>query len=212
MYKSLVLLGLIAVLTGCVSPRQISVFVDGKSTVPAPQTEEFTIAAGDQLQILFSSINAEAIAPYNSAGSKCYVTAEGTVSLPVIGTVTLSGLTLKQAQQLLLEKVAPQVRQALVHISVTNATVTILGEVNAPANIEINQPISLLEAIGQVEGFTHNAKCKDILVQRQENGQLRRYHINLLNDDLCTSPCYYLQKGDVVIVPPLHATSTRSTR
>lgn len=212
MHKSTVLIGLTVLLTGCVSPRQISLFVDGTDHVAISDREAFKIAAGDQLQITFSSINSEAIAPYNSAGTQYFVEADGQVSLPIIGSVALEGLTIPQAQALLQEKVAKQVREALVQIHILNASITILGEVNNPSRISIVQPIPLLEAIGTVGGLTHNAKCKDVLVQRIENNQLHRYHINLLNDDLCNSPCYYLQKGDIVIVSPLQAVSTRSIR
>jgi len=180
-----------------------------QSTAAVTDQPSFTIAEGDQLQITFSAQNPEAVAPYNSTGMLYYVRHDGQVSLPVIGTVRLEGLTIQQAQDTLQSIVRTQVRDALVNVVVDNAIVTILGEVNHPANIKVVKPITLLEAIGQVGGFSPNANCKNVLVQRVEINQVRRYHVNMLTTELYNSPCYYVQKGDVVVVSPLHAISTR---
>jgi len=211
MQKSVLLIGVIAVLAGCTSPRQMAIMGHGAPTIKVEQVPDFTIEPGDVLQVSFSAINAEAVAPYNSAGV-CRVRANGEVSLPVIGTIVLSGKNIREAQDTLQMIVRQQVREAIAQVVVTNASVTILGEVHQPAALSIAQPIPILQAIGRVGGLTHNAKCKDILVQRTEQGVLHNYHINLLTTDFCLSPCYFLTKGDVVIVSPLHVTSACTVR
>lgn len=202
----LILLGVTIILAGCTMPRQITLFSGESSQLTAVMPPEYLIEPGDVLQIEFSSINAEAISPYNSAGTKYIVREDGTVTVPILGVLTLSGKTTREAVDYLTGLVQGQVRESIVRLTITNAAVTVLGEVQRPGCLMAEQPITMTEALGSVGGLTHNAKCKDVLVQRRENGQVKQYHVNLLNNDLLTSPCYYLQKGDVVYVAPLRAT------
>jgi len=209
MRRVVLYIGIVILLAGCTSPRQMALLQGDQSTTALVEKPSFRIAQGDRLQITFSAQNPEAVAPYNSAGISYHVNNTGEVSLPAIGTVRLEGLTMQQAQDTLQSIVRTQVRDALVHVEVANAMVTILGEVNRPAAVQILQPITLLEALGQVGGLTRNANCKAVLVQRVENDQVQRYYVNLLSTELYASPCYYIQKGDVIVVSPLHAVSTR---
>lgn len=204
MYKSIILIGLVTVLAGCATPRQMALLEGDASSTTKADIPAFTIADGDELQIVFSAQNAEAIAPFNSSGTQFIVDADGKVTLPVIGNVSLAGKTIRQAQDTLQQLVCRQVHNAIVQVSITNAVITVLGEVHHPMCISIKQAMPFLQAIGQAGGFTRNAKCKSIMVQRQQGEQIQQYRINLLTKELYTSPCYYLQKGDVVYVSPLH--------
>lgn len=191
-------------LTGCTSLRQMTLFT-GAETAASVTIPDYIIEPGDLLQIEFTAVNAETVEPYNSAGLTYAVQQDGTISVPVLGKITLAGKTTEQGAQMLSEMVKNQVKNPIVHLTITNAVVTILGEVNSPRSISVPHAITLTSALGNVGGLTKNAKCDNVLVQRRENGQIKTYHVNLLTNDLLTSPCYYLQKGDVVYVAPLHA-------
>lgn len=201
-YIALVLWSIL--LTGCTTLRQMTLFTgaDSSAVVTIP---DYIIEPGDLLQIEFTAVNAETVTPYNSAGLTYTVQKDGNVSIPVLGKVALAGKTTEQGEQMLTDMIKNQVKDPIIHLTVTNAVVTILGEVNSPRSINVPHAITLTNALGNVGGVTKNARCDNVLVQRRENGQIKTYHVNLLTNDLLTSPCYYLQKGDVVYVAPLHA-------
>ncbi len=196
---------LAVILAGCSTPRQMTLFSGNGSSFKLPPLPVYTIEPGDVLGISFSAIDKEAVAPYNSSGTEYTVKDDGTVNMPVLGDIYLVGMSTDSAEMYLTNLVSSQVREPIVRMMINNASVTILGEVQRPARLLAIHPITLIEALGDVGGLTANARCKDVLVQRRENGQTKQYRINLLTDELLHSPCYYLQKGDVVYVAPLYA-------
>ena len=61
----------------------------------------------------------------------------------------------------------------------------------------------MLEAIGLAGGFTDFADKTNIKVIRQSTEKAEVYYLNLLEEDFVSSPFYYMNQGDVIIVPPL---------
>lgn len=205
MRKILPVLVLILILTGCTSPRQMTLFSSKSSTISIAKAPSFVVAPNDILEINFTAVDSAIVEAYNSAGTIYSVSEKGTVEIPVLGQVELAGKNMEEATAYLTDLVKEYILNPIVRLKITNAAVTILGEVNKPARVEISAPIALPQAIGMVGGFTRNAQLKDILVQRSENNTITQYHVNLLTDEVFASPAYYLQKGDVVNVSPLRA-------
>jgi len=205
MRKILPVLVLILILTGCTSPRQMTLFSSKSSTISIAKAPSFVVAPNDILEINFTAVDSAIVEAYNSAGTIYSVSEKGTVEIPVLGQVELAGKNMEEATAYLTDLVKEYILNPIVRMKITNAAVTILGEVNKPARVEISAPIALPQAIGMVGGFTKNAQLKDILVQRSENNTITQYHVNLLTDEVFASPAYYLQKGDVVNVSPLRA-------
>ncbi len=104
---------------------------------------------------------------------------EGNLSLPLLGSVRLSGLTLTQAAARLTELyakdylVSPKVNVTLVGYA--KRRFTILGQVNRPGSFEMpdGSPggIDLLEAIAMAGGYTRIAAPGRISVRRQTQWQ-----------------------------------------
>jgi len=205
MRKILPVLVLILILTGCTSPRQMTLFSSKSSTISIAKAPSFVVAPNDILEINFTAVDSAIVEAYNSAGTIYSVSEKGMVEIPVLGQVELAGKNMEEATAYLTDLVKEYILNPIVRLKITNAAVTILGEVNKPARVEISAPIALPQAIGMVGGFTRNAQLKDILVQRSENNTITQYHVNLLTDEVFASPAYYLQKGDVVNVSPLRA-------
>ena len=104
---------------------------------------------------------------------------EGNLSLPLLGSVRLSGLTLTQAAVRLTELygrdylVNPKVNVMLVGYA--KRRFTILGQVNRPGSYEMPETnpggIDLLEAIAMAGGYTRIAAPERIGVRRRGNGR-----------------------------------------
>ena len=104
---------------------------------------------------------------------------EGNLSLPLLGSVRLSGLTLTQAAARLTQLyghdylVNPKVNVTLVGYA--KRRFTVLGQVNRPGSYEMPETnpggIDLLEAIAMAGGYTRIAAPERIDVRRQGNGR-----------------------------------------
>jgi polysaccharide export outer membrane protein len=104
--------------------------------------------------------------------------AEGNLSLPLLGSVRLSGLTLTQATARVTDLYArdylvnPKVNVMLVGYA--KRRFTVLGQVNRPGSFEMPEGspmgIDLLEAIAMAGGYTRIAAPERITVRRQSGG------------------------------------------
>lgn len=104
--------------------------------------------------------------------------AEGNLSLPLLGSVRLGGLTLTQAAARLTELygrdylVNPKVNVSL--IGYARRRFTVLGQVNRPGSYEMPEGnpggIDLLEAIAMAGGYTRIAAPDRISVRRHREG------------------------------------------
>ena len=102
--------------------------------------------------------------------------AEGNLSLPLLGSVKLSGLSLTQAASKLTELygrdylVNPKVNVSL--LGYAKRRFTVLGQVNRPGSYEMpeNSPegVDLLEAIAMAGGYTRIAAPERVSIRRRE--------------------------------------------
>lgn len=200
---NLCLIILVMMLTACVSKRQLTLIPDTQQEQITTQMPQFKIAYGDLLIIKISALNAEAAIPFNQE-SAYQVRPDGCIEIPLLGYLNILGKTEVEAKELILEKLKDKLQNPHVYLSLANATISVIGEVNSPQKIGISTPISIFDAISYANDFTSNARrdCVDVL--RIENGVAKKYVVNLLSKDVFQSPCYYLTNHDVVIVRPLY--------
>ena len=90
-----------------------------------------------------------------------------------------------------------------------NAKVTVLGEVRSPGNYSLNNGrMTLLEALGASGDITQYGRRDNVLVIRDNRGELEFARLDLSTNDLFASPYFYLQQNDVVVVEPNQARAT----
>ena len=130
---------------------------------------------------------------------------EGMVDLPFIGKIKLDELTLKQAQNLLLQIIKSFYRNPDLQIGIekfNSNKVYIVGAVENQTTISLNeQPLSLIEAAIKA-GFKPGSENKDL----GTSGLLRRegkvYKINLTNTfkNKDEKENFYLKRDDVIFI------------
>lgn len=108
----------------------------------------------------------------------------GTIDLPLIGEVKLSGQSLQQAARTIENRLRPDY---LIHPQVTvtiaefvKKRITILGEVNKPGAYEIpaNESIDLTQAIGLAGGYSRLASPARTTVKRAVGGREEVIKVN----------------------------------
>ena len=131
------------------------------------------------------------------------VTQEGTVRLPLIGSVNLWGYTEDEATKYLMDEYGKYLRNPYVTLRIMNQRLFILGEVNTPGVVPItNGTISLIEAIARSGDLTDFAERRGILVLRGDLRDPEVRMIDLTHMSTIKIASLYLKPNDIVYVQP----------
>jgi polysaccharide export outer membrane protein len=136
----------------------------------------------------------------------------GNVTLPIIGSLHIEGLTIPEARDKITEVAAKFYKAPTVIVRYLNFKITILGEVNHPGSFNIpNEKLNLLDAIGYAGDLTIYGKRSNVLlIRKQPDGVVNFVRINLNNTDFMKSPYFYLKENDVIYVETLKTKITGS--
>ncbi len=208
-YFVLMFIGLF--LTSCV-PREKIVYFQGDLESIEELAEQYsaTIQPDDLLAITVFGRNQDATRIFNQEsnlvmgeGKTYLVDEEGNIEFPVFGKIKLAGLTRNEAIQYMKGMLSKEIIDPGVSITITNYRITVLGEVGSPGTYPLqNEKVTILEAIGMAGDLTINGLRENVLVVREENGKRNFYRVNLLTEEVFSSPVYYLAQNDVVYVEP----------
>ena len=217
LFFTLFLLMLIA--TSCTSRRDIIYFQDIENFAPGAvdrTRSQVRIIPNNNLLIRVSALNPVAAEPFNVVGSSSgnasisatswngyLVTEKGEINFPVIGKVSLGGLTKAEAESLLENKISQYISNPVVNIRIMNYQVSVLGEVNRPGTYTINdERVSLPQLLSLAGDLTILGERRNIQIFRMENGEKKFYTVDLTSPEIFYSPNYYLQQNDLVYVKP----------
>jgi len=133
---------------------------------------------------------------------------EGNLSVPLLGSIHLAGLTLTQAVSKLTELysrdylVSPKVNVTL--LSYAKRRFSILGQVNRPGSIEMpetsEEGIDLLEAIALAGGYTRIASPERITVRRQNASGDQIFKVNAKRFTKGKGGGFLVKPGDTITV------------
>ncbi len=132
------------------------------------------------------------------------LSADGTISMPLIGSVRLVGLTTDQAAAAVTRKLADgYLVKPEVSVSIEariRKTVTVLGQAQRPGVFELpaNRQLTLVEAIGMAGGVTRIANSKKITL-KHSGGDVQV--LNLSDITKGAGSDIPLRDGDVITIP-----------
>jgi len=107
------------------------------------------------------------------------VDGSGNVSLPLIGTVNVDGLTVEEFQA----KVDRRLRDGYLNDPQVSAEVTsyrpyyILGEVNQPGEYPYTSGLTVLNAVATAQGFTYRANEKAVFIRTAGSQKERKVRL-----------------------------------
>ena len=137
------------------------------------------------------------------------VEGDGSIELPLINKVTVQGMTVAEAQELIRDLynrdylVDPQV--SLIVLEFSPKFVRVLGLVNSPGVVRIppDRDLTLTEAIAAVNGFNRLGQPRKVQIKRvDDQGNARTIEVDF--NRIMTDPNardIVLQEGDTVFVP-----------
>lgn len=223
MKKTLLFFVSILLLTACGSHKNISYFQDMDALLQSSadivsKEREKTIKPHDELSIIVSSVDPKTAAPFNlpavsaQSGSNMQLTttpnlqsyvvnSAGSVNIPTLGSMQLADLSLKEAEDYLVNALKPYLKNPIVNIRFLNFKVSVLGEVRNPGRHYFNNHTpNVLDALAAASDLTIYARRDNILLIRKEAGKQTFHRFDLTKSELFKSPYFYLQQDDILYV------------
>jgi len=133
------------------------------------------------------------------SASALKVEANGAISLPLVGSVKVSGLTISQAEKLITKRLTKYMHDPKVSVirtdSVISKRVTVEGEVKTPGVFPIRGDFSFLQAIAMAQGLTEVGDSRTVLFYR--DGAQHNVSLDLVRTGKISDP---MLRGDDRIV------------
>ncbi len=213
-------------LTSCLNQKKITYFqpkVGSLDTImnSITQKRSFQLKPGNIINVGVNSISPDANTMFNpflvmqpvnytyqqtnnlNPAIGYMVDNDGSISLPLVGKVKVSGLNTKEVADLITGKLEKYLVNPVVNVRMLNYNVAVMGEVNKPSVYTIpNERITLPEVLSLAGDLTIYARRDNVLVIRENDGKRLFTRIDLTKRDFFDSPYYYLQPNDVVYVEP----------
>ena len=210
----LTLLALILLTSPALSQTQLPIFQDNLPPPPptnlTPTISDYTLGGGDRIRIDIFKLP--------DLGGDFQLPPDGVLALPLLGRVSFQGLTLAEANQMLLNRYARILKRPIITVTLTSPrplNVVIAGEVNRPGSYSLplesgagTQPSvqfpTLPQALEKAGGVTLAANIHSVQIRRSQSGR----GDNLITVDLRElvqtgrSPQNLtLRDGDTIFVP-----------
>ena len=234
MRKFFLLLTLACCLTACRTYEKINYIQDvkpGEESV-IDNFSSIRIQPRDMISIVVSSRNPELSTLFNlpvisyQAGSEFsetglsqrligyFVSEEGTIEFPILGTIEVKGLSRKETADLIKRKLIEgnYIKDPVVTVQFINFKVAVLGEVTNPGTYTFDgDKLTVLDALGLAKDLTIFGRRDRVFVIREQDGKRNIYQLDLRSVDMFKSPAYYLKQNDVVYVEPNNVRAGQST-
>ena len=227
---------LVALMTSCSAPKNVA-YLWNSNDVDLSQSQylyDAKIMPKDILTITVNTVNPEASAPFNlivrstltSTSSTIGTTGgslqtylvdnEGGIDFPVIGYIKVGGLTKRECEKFIHDKVKPYLNAAenpVVTVRMSSYSISVLGEVNKPGSYQVSrEKINILEALAQAGDLTiYGVRERVKLIREDAQGHKQIHTVNLNDANILTSPYYYLQQNDILYVEPNKVKAQNST-
>jgi polysaccharide export outer membrane protein len=232
--KNSIIIGVVFICSvACSNPRRFTYFKDVPDTISNYSIADtvfnsLALKVDDIIQVNISSPNPEATSFFITQGSNTVnasgvatgapatpntylVDKEGGIDLPLIGRVLVKGLTTVSVRTVIKNKASVFLKDPIITVRLQNFKVTVLGEVNRPANYTVpNERVSILDAIGMAGDLTIFGRRENVLLIREHEGRKTLTRLNLNSSNLFQSPYYYLQQNDILYVEPNKSKVTSS--
>lgn len=129
---------------------------------------------------------------------------EGNIVFPVLGTLHVAGLTRRELESMIKQRITKEglLKDFSVTVTFMNSKISILGDIRSPGNYDFkDDKYTLLQALADAGDLNMTAE-REIYVIREKGGERKMYAVNLKSKDLFDSPVYYLQQNDIIYVLP----------
>jgi polysaccharide export outer membrane protein len=170
---------------------------DKKSATQAPSiADEYRLGAGDKLRIEV----------YKDAqlSQSVQVRPDGKITLPLVGDLDATNRTPIELRDTIATSLKEYMTNPVVTVIVveaTAATAYVMGEVNHPGSVNLQAPLTILQALALAGGLKDFADAKNIKILRKTATGVQAIAFNYKDAVKSAHAPIYLRPGDTVVVP-----------
>lgn len=216
----------LAFFSSCGSVKNIA-YIQNSDSVNYDRSQylyDAKIMPKDELTISVNTTNPEVSLPFNLLMQNSYqqgrtlstgggtlmpylVDTEGSINFPIIGRLQVAGLTKRQCERMIQDKIRPFLAEGenpIVTVRMSSYSISVLGEVAKPGSYMVSrEEINILEALAQAGDLTiYGVRDRVKLIRKNASGRKEIHTLNLNDADIVNSPYFYLQQNDIVYVEP----------
>lgn len=203
--RTSILIGALAIALGACSagPRvSASLPVEATEFQSAQRYQQiYVVAPGDQLEVTVANVP--------DVSKTLTVRPDGFISLPKVGDVMVSGLSVPEARAVIARRFAQRLTDPDVSIAIANPrpeTAFVMGEVGRPSAVAVREARTVAQALALAGGATRAASINGVaLIRLDDSGRLIATMLD--NGGMGTTGSYLrmqatpLRNGDIILVP-----------
>ncbi|BCL35944.1 SLBB domain-containing protein [Nostoc sp. MS1] len=191
------------------NPRVVTP-INRQATAPIPIDTKYLLGGGDLVRV-----NVFEVPEY---GGEYQIPPGGAINLPLVGSVTVQGLTTEQAADIITEKYRRYLKRPQISVNLLSPrpiNVLVAGEVTRPGAYTLNlqggagqnpgvQYPTVLAALTIAQGVTLAADVTQVTLRRKTSGsteQVVNLNLKQLIETGSSSQDITLRDGDVIVVP-----------
>jgi len=174
------------------------------------------VTVNDVLKIDIYNMNKRSNIMMNEKGAviapdnKYVVYSDGTIQLPLLNTVQVAGLTIKELNEALTTQYRRYLKQPYIKTSVLNHKVFALGEVAKRGPIAMDgESISIIEVLAKAGGLTDYAIRDRVRIISEENGEYILRTLNLNKFSTLNNSSLMLKHNSIVYIEPKDTKAVR---
>lgn len=222
-----ILLFVVLSTTSCIPTKRLTYFQEDPQAVdslmfPNKRQEPYRLQINDLLSIRIKVLDQETVGIFNPVSDanpnatgeeRLYydgfvVDNQGTIRIPLLGKVSVLGLTVEEIREKLEERLKAdffkEEANLFVTVKLAGIRYTINGEINRPgSNIIYRDQVSIMEAIANSGDITMEGNRNDVVIVRQYPTGQKVHRIDLTKIDAMNSPYYYIKPNDLILINPL---------
>ncbi len=133
----------------------------------------------------------------------------GYIKMPVLGEIFVSGLTVKEVEDLIRQRVNEYVKDAEVKVKLLSFKITLLGEIGTGQHTILAERANILEAIALGGGIQRTGNYHKVLILRTTPQGMKSFRVDLTDKNIIRSALFYVQPNDIIYVEPTRAAALR---
>ena len=206
----LFVLPLLMVLTGCYPHRAVGLLQDRKDLPHYEKAEyvPYRIQINDEIMyrlITMDETIAKVITSNQGSGVNSVHTyrvySDGTVDIPFLEPIPVSGLTIAEAEALVQERFREIIPDAEIKLTLYNKTFTIIGDINSGTYAIYKDKLSIYQALAMSGDLALGADHKHVrIVRPRENDAPEILEFDIRTNTVLDSKYYYIYPNDVIYV------------
>jgi polysaccharide biosynthesis/export protein len=171
---------------------------DDKKPAPVPPSiaEEYRLGAGDKLRI--------EVYKDTQLSQSVQIRPDGKITLPLVGDIDATNRTpieLRDTIATALKEYMTNPVVTVIVVEATAATAYVMGEVYHPGSVNLQAPLTVLQALAIAGGLKDFADAKNIKILRKTATGVQTIAFNYKEAVKSSRAPIYLRPGDTVVVP-----------